>query len=201
MSVLTVSVSLVPTPQLLTAKEVVYVVNMSSRDYLRPGRGCCQDIADRANEQLLQQQEQAATAVGATDDTAAGKSSSSVVSASSGNASGVHSTAAASTSSSSRGGGQAAAQHLVQSTIPVSLSFELKLLDLERLEGPAELAEYFLANPTHVSAMDTIIRSCYQALNLIKFYVCSEREVRCYLLRLGCTVVEAAALVDVKIAR
>jgi ribosome-binding ATPase YchF (GTP1/OBG family) len=84
----------------------------------------------------------------------------------------------------------------------VSLSLEQNLRNIELgPNGKEELEEYFIANPTHISANNAIFNGCYRTLGLIRFYTASEKEVKCYLLRAGLTVLDASGLVDVQIMR
>jgi ribosome-binding ATPase YchF (GTP1/OBG family) len=69
-------------------------------------------------------------------------------------------------------------------------------------ESIEPLAAYKLANPTHKSCIPIVIKECYRALNLIHFYVLVPgRELTVYCLRQGATIVEAASKVDENIAR
>eukprot|EP01038_Epipyxis_sp_PR26KG_P006277 gene6277-8644_t len=82
--------------------------------------------------------------------------------------------------------------------IPISIEFEQSLLDIERENG---LDEYFQANPTHRSCIPIITQELYRSLEIIHFYICNETEVKCYCLKQGSTLSEAASKVDENIAR
>lgn len=84
---------------------------------------------------------------------------------------------------------------------PISLLFEENMRQIELTEGVDALIQYHLANPTHLSAVDTILVEIHRALNLIHFYTATEQSVKCWCLRQGKTVLESSAVVDVNITR
>jgi ribosome-binding ATPase YchF (GTP1/OBG family) len=84
---------------------------------------------------------------------------------------------------------------------PVSLAFEENLRRIELQEGPEALSTYYQANPTHVSAIGTILREVHRALGIIHFYTMDERMVRCWCVKQGRNIQESAAVVDVNISR
>ena len=85
--------------------------------------------------------------------------------------------------------------------IPISLAFEENLRDIRTREGMDAIHEYFAANPTHISAKDTILQLVHRNLGLIKFYTASEKEIQCWLVRQGKTIIECSSVVDVNITR
>jgi hypothetical protein len=84
---------------------------------------------------------------------------------------------------------------------PISLAFEEELRRIEREEGTEALLEYYSANPTHTSAVGTIVAESHRMLSLIHFYTVDERRVKRWCLRQGKSIQESAAVVDVNIAR
>eukprot|EP01032_Pedospumella_encystans_P009083 gene9083-10725_t len=85
--------------------------------------------------------------------------------------------------------------------IPISLAFEENLRNIRTNEGMDAIHEYFAANPTHTSAKDTIVNLVHRNLGLIHFYTASEKEVKCWCVKQGKTIMECSAVVDVNIAR
>jgi hypothetical protein len=151
-------------PQLLSAKKTLYLVNMTSRDYLRKG------IAQTPAVQSVQE---------AVDLLIGDRPS----------------------SSGGGGGGGGTGAGAGSEVITLSLEFEENLFRIETQEGPDALAEYFLANPTHASAMPFILAEAHRSLGLIHFYTTTERDVKCWCLKQGKTIMESSAIVDVKISR
>jgi ribosome-binding ATPase YchF (GTP1/OBG family) len=84
---------------------------------------------------------------------------------------------------------------------PVSLSFEEEIRRIRSEEGTDAVQEYFIANPTHISAVETILTLTHRNLGLIHFYTASEREIKCWCLKQGKTILESSAMVDVNITR
>ena len=85
--------------------------------------------------------------------------------------------------------------------IPVSLKFEEEIRRIRYEEGLNALGEYFQANPTHRSCVEMILTLTHRMLGLIHFYTASEKEVKCWCLRQGKTILESSAVVDVNITR
>mmetsp|Transcript_20216 Transcript_20216/g.26714 ORF Transcript_20216/g.26714 Transcript_20216/m.26714 type:complete len:396 (+) Transcript_20216:80-1267(+) len=127
--------------QLLTAKEVVYLVNLSKRDYLR-----------KANRWLPKINE----AVQA------------------------------------NGGGL---------IIPLSVTFEQEILDIELNEGAEALEEYKKANPTHKSAIPRILKAGYNALQLIHYFTCGADEVKGWTIKDGWLAPQAAGVIHTDFER
>jgi ribosome-binding ATPase YchF (GTP1/OBG family) len=84
---------------------------------------------------------------------------------------------------------------------PISTAFEESLRRIELQEGPEALKSYFEANPTHVSAVGTILAEVHRALGIIHFYTVDDRLVRCWCVKQGKNIQESAAVVDVNISR
>lgn len=84
---------------------------------------------------------------------------------------------------------------------PISLAFEESLRRIELQEGPEALKTYYQANPTHVSAVGTILTEVHRALGIIHFYTADERMVRCWCVKQGKNIQESAAVVDVNLSR
>ena len=83
----------------------------------------------------------------------------------------------------------------------VSLEFEQNLNRIEKEEGNEALCQYFAANPTHISAVQLILDETHRALQLIHFYTASEREVKCWCLKQGKTILESSSIVDINVTR
>ena len=77
-----------------------------------------------------------------------------------------------------------------------SVEFEYSLRDILS-EGPASQAEHLLANPTHVSVVESLVTEACKALNIIRFYTFVKGEVRCWNVRYGKTLSEVAGLLHV----
>ena len=84
--------------------------------------------------------------------------------------------------------------------LSVSAVFEEKLYDLS-LQGRDVLTEYAQANATHVSALSQIISKAYSQMRIIHFYTVTEKEVKCWCLRKGKSILEAAECIDATVAR
>jgi ribosome-binding ATPase YchF (GTP1/OBG family) len=83
----------------------------------------------------------------------------------------------------------------------VSLAFEESLRLIERDEGAPALVSYRAANPTHLSCLPVVVKMSHRALGLVHFYTADDREVRCFSLKKGKTLMEASACIDVHIMR
>lgn len=80
----------------------------------------------------------------------------------------------------------------------VSLALEQNIESM----SVSERVEYIGANPTHISADSAIVLKCFDLLNLIRFYTINQdKEVKCWLLRRGSNLIDAAALVELNISR
>jgi len=81
-----------------------------------------------------------------------------------------------------------------------SCEFEDRLRDIINRE---EYDEHILANPTHTSVVNTVIKEAYKALSVVSFYTCKhgKGETRCWSLRFGKSLSEAAGLVDTNVHR
>jgi len=83
-----------------------------------------------------------------------------------------------------------------------------------------ELEEYLAANATHKSCVQSLMKACYRTVGIVHFYTLttlSEEEyegkmdsngqvmnpykLKCWTLKVGASVVDAAAMVDIHIAR
>lgn len=84
--------------------------------------------------------------------------------------------------------------------LSVSAVFEEKLYDLS-LQGRDVLMEYTQANATHVSALSQIISKAYSQMRIIHFYTATEKEVKCWCLRKGKSILESAECIDATVAR
>ena len=82
--------------------------------------------------------------------------------------------------------------------LTISLPFEEKLFELDR---SGELSEYHELHPHHRSALPNLIQECYRTLNVVHYYTCSNEEVRCWCMRLGKNIQDAASLKDINISR
>jgi len=82
----------------------------------------------------------------------------------------------------------------------MSVVFEEMLYDL-LLQGQDVLTEYTLANATHISALPQIISKAYSQLRIIHFYTATEKEVKCWCLRKGKSILESAECIDATVAR
>jgi len=88
------------------------------------------------------------------------------------------------------------------------------------LPNIGELEEYWAANATHKSCVNSLMKACYRAVGILHFYTLttlSEDEydgkmdsngqkidpyrLKCWTLKVGSSVVDAAAMVDIHIAR
>lgn len=228
--------------QLLTTKKMLFLVNMSARDYLRQQwsthpamdavRQALEIYSGGDSSHFFSASFDAGDAVGTADDADVGISTVATSAAAPGTATGsVTATASASVTASATGrsgkhasgsakgvgirglksmGGSASSALSVASdrggsenteVFPVSLQLEDSIREIARVEGPAGVQEYFAANPTHSSAVPTIIAEVHRALGVIHFYTTNEREVKCWCLKQGKTILESAAVVDVNISR
>lgn len=82
--------------------------------------------------------------------------------------------------------------------IPISVELEQRLLDVEA-EGIR--SQYDGLHSRHRSAIPRILDGIYNTINICHFYMITPELVRCYVLRRGNTVTEAAARTDIHIAR
>ena len=134
---------------MLSTKKVLYLVNMSSRDYLRSGSSqhptvlSVQQMVEFLNGDALKDME----------------------------------------------------------VFPISLAFEDSLRRIEKEEGLEAIKAYHDANPTHISALDTILIEAHRALSIIHFYTANELQVKCWCLKQGKTILDSCAIVDVTVAR
>lgn len=170
--------------QLLTTKRMLLLVNMSSRDYLRQQYSTHPTVLSIQQAVELHSGGDSGPAV-----SAAGAKGSAVVDEEGGSVEG--------SVCGSINGGRSAENEV----FPVSLQLEESIREIFRVEGPAGVQEYFAANPTHNSAVPMIIAEAHRALGLIHFYTTNEREVKCWCLRQGKTILESSAVVDVNITR
>lgn len=142
-------IELLPKFQFLTCKEVIYVLNTSSHEYLRVRSPLVDSITQEISTPRY---------------------------------------------------GQFQASSSASRVVLVSLDFENKLVAL-RESAQSELEEYLRANTSHRSAVGKIVSECSRALGAIKFFTCNAQEVRCWSLRYGKTLSEAASLLGTDIHR
>ena len=78
-----------------------------------------------------------------------------------------------------------------QPVVPISAKLEMELIDLSRSEQKELLKSVGLAQ----SALESLIQTAYQTLNLISFYTIKNKDVRTWTLRRGENAFRASALI------
>lgn len=80
----------------------------------------------------------------------------------------------------------------------LSIEHEQRLYDM-KISG--KLAQYYAVNTTHKSGIAELITDVYHTLRAIHFYTISDLLVKCFTVRQGCTIVDAASRMDINISR
>lgn len=89
-------------------------------------------------------------------------------------------------------------QEINPSVVQISLEFELHYDEVER-EGNIEA--YRLANPSHYSCTEKIFKEIRYVLSIIHYFTMNEIEIKCWMIRYGSTIVDAAGRKETNLSR
>jgi len=79
--------------------------------------------------------------------------------------------------------------------IPFSAALESKVVELEMGEGGMAAAEKYLAEMGTTSMLTKMVKTGFQALNLLYFFTAGPDEVRCWTIRKGSLAPQAAGTI------
>jgi ribosome-binding ATPase YchF (GTP1/OBG family) len=82
--------------------------------------------------------------------------------------------------------------------IQISLEFEERLYHVELNN---QLEEYQNANPRHLSCSTKIFKEIRSLLSIIHYFTFNEEEIKCWMIRYGSNMIDAAGKMNVRFAR
>ena len=85
--------------------------------------------------------------------------------------------------------------------LPFSVEFEDELLRIESEGGTIALEQYSAANPTHKSCVSSFFSVLLKSIGIVRFYTANEAESRAWYILEGSSILQAARVINVELER